>query len=108
MSKLLPHTHFLSHEALRSWLLKHLKQPSIRRALERGTMNVLGTGQDIAPQKRPGILIKCMSPLGGIYHLMVVHYPNGLQIIVVDDNYVNSLVSKQLQQWLSPDRGSEQ
>lgn len=103
-TKLLPPAHFPTKEALRLWLLKHIEHPSIRRALEKGTMGVWGFQKPLLKTEgRPTLFIRCESPLGGVFHLNVVYFPNGLKI----QSATTASFDRKLKQWLSPNRRSE-
>lgn len=99
-TKLLPPTHFPTKEALRLWLLQHIEHPSIRRALEKGKMWV-----HTMQGEESTWYIQCSSPLGGMYYLKILFFPNGLKIKSSVD--LQSLCDKQFQQRFPPNRRSE-
>jgi len=79
--------------------------------LEKGTMEVSGIQIRLLTDEKPGLYIKCQSPLGGIYHLQILYLPNGLKIQSIDMEkikiQVEQLATEYFHQGLCPNRRSE-
>ena len=94
-------THFLERKHLIQWLAKNCARKSVVRAMDEGTVELLGSFKYLGRMRESGWIVKVTSDTGKIWYVEIVPWRKRLAIFISDllppwedwdgDNFTNQL-----------------